>query len=103
MRALRVAVRSLVRQPGMATLAVIALALGIGLTTTMFSIVNGALLRGLPFPESERILHIAPYHIAEQDDVDTRVHAFAEFQGRQQSFEQLFPARLLEARAFPDW
>jgi predicted permease len=89
MRELRVAARSLVRQPGMAALAVIALALGIGLTTTMFSIVNGALLRGLPFPESDRILHIAPYHIAEQDDVDSRVHTFAEFQERQQSFEQL--------------
>ena len=57
MRELRVAVRSLVRQPGMAALAVVALGLGIGLTTTMFSIVNGAVLRGLPFPESDRILH----------------------------------------------
>jgi predicted permease len=73
----------------MATLAVIALALGIGLTTTMFSIVNGALLRGLPFPESDRILHIAPYNIAEQDDIDARVHTFAEFRDRQQSFEEL--------------
>ena len=73
----------------MAALAVIALALGIGLTTTMFSIVNGALLRGLPFPESDRILHIAPYNIAEQDDIDARVHTFAEFRDRQQSFEEL--------------
>jgi predicted permease len=89
MRNLRVAVRSLVRQPGMAALAVIALALGIGLTTTMFSIVNGALLRGLPFPESDRILHIAPYNIAEQDDIDARVHTFAEFRDRQQSFQEL--------------
>jgi putative ABC transport system permease protein len=89
MRELRIALRSLIRQPGMAVLAVVALALGIGLTTTMFSIVNGALLRGLPFPESDRILHIAPYIIAEQDDVDTRVHTFAEFQDRQQSFEEL--------------
>ncbi len=86
---MRIALRSLLRQPGMAALAVIALAFGIGLTTTMFSIVNGALLRGLPFPESDRILHIAPYNIAEQDDVDARVHTFAEFQDRQQSFEEL--------------
>ena len=89
MRELRIAVRSLVRQPGMAALAVVALALGIGLTTTMFSIVNGALLRGLPFPDSARILHIAPYNVAEQDDVDARVHTFAEFRDRQQSFEEL--------------
>jgi predicted permease len=89
MRELRVAVRSLVRQPGTAALGVLALALGIGLPTTMFSIVNGALLRGLPFVESDRILHLAPYNIAEQDDVDARVHTFAEFRGRQQSFEDL--------------
>ena len=89
MRELRVAVRSLVRQPGMAALAVVALGLGTGLTTTMFSIVNGAVLRGLPFPESDRILHLAPFNIAEQDDLDTNLHTFAEFRDRQQSFEQL--------------
>ena len=72
MREVRVAVRSLVRQPGTAVLAIVALALGIGLTTTMFSIVNGAVLRGLPFPESDRILHMAPFIIAEQDDVDAQ-------------------------------
>ena len=89
MRELRIAVRSLARQPGTAALAVVALALGIGLTTTMFSIVNGAVLRGLPFPESDRILHLAPFNIAEQDDVDARVHTFAELRDRQQSFEEL--------------
>jgi hypothetical protein len=89
MRELRVAVRSLVRQPGMAALAVVALGLGIGLTTTMFSIVNGAVLRGLPFPESERILHLAPFNIAEQDDLDADIHQFADLSQRQESFEQL--------------
>ena len=73
----------------MAVLAVVALGLGIGLTTTMFSIVNGAVLRGLPFPESDRILHMAPFNIAEQDDRDANIHTFAEFRDRQRSFEQL--------------
>jgi predicted permease len=86
---LRLAVRSIIRQPGVAALSVVALALGIGLTTTMFSIVNGAVLRGLPFPESDRILHLAPFNIAEQDDVDSRVHTYAELRDRQQSFEEL--------------
>lgn len=89
MREVRLAIRSLLRQPGTSALAVVALALGIGLTTTMFSIVNGAVLRGLPFPESDRIVHLAPFNIAEQDDEDARVHALAEFRDRQQSFEQL--------------
>jgi len=86
---LRLAVRLLVRQPGIASLAVVALALGIGLTTTMFSIVNGAVLRGLPFPESDRILHIAPFDVAEQDDIDTWAHTYAELSRRQRSFEEL--------------
>ena len=89
MRELRIAVRSVYRQPGMALLAIVALALGIGLTTTMFSIVNGAILRGLPFPESERIVHMAPFSLREQDDRDANIHTFAEFRDRQQSFEQL--------------
>lgn len=94
---LRLAFRTIAKQPGMALAAVVALALGIGLTTTMFSIVNGAVLRGLPFPESDRILHMAPFNIAEQDDVDTRIHTFAEFRSRQRSFEQLGAFRFMAA------
>lgn len=85
----RLAVRMMARQPGMSMLAVVALALGIGLTTTMFSIVNGAALRGLPFPESHRIYHVAPFNVAEQDDVDSRAHTVFEFTRRQRSFEQM--------------
>ena len=86
---LRLAARMMTKHPGMALAAIVALAFGIGLTTTMFSIVNGAVLRGLPFPESDRILHVAPFNIADQDNVDTRIHTFAEFERRQQSFEHL--------------
>jgi predicted permease len=81
----------------MSTLAVVALALGIGLTTTMFSIVNGAVLRGLPFPESDRILHLAPFNIANQDDEDARIHTYAELRDRQQSFEELAALHVLTA------
>jgi hypothetical protein len=45
---LRLGVRLLGRRPGTAAIAIIALALGIGLTTTMFGVVNGVFLRGLP-------------------------------------------------------
>ena len=94
---LRLAIRMMVRQPGMSALAVVALALGIGLTTTMFSIVNGAALRGLPFPESDRILHVAPFNVAERGDVDSPAHAVAQFTARQQSFEQLAAFRFATA------
>jgi hypothetical protein len=43
------------RRPGTSVIAILAIALGIGLTTTMSSIVQGVMLRGLPFPESDRI------------------------------------------------
>ena len=57
-RDLRQATRIFSRSPGFAAISVIALALGVGLTTTMFSIVNGALFKGLPFPDSKRIVHV---------------------------------------------
>ena len=48
-RDVRIAIRSLLKQPGTTALAAVALALGIGLTTAMFCIVDGVFLRGLPF------------------------------------------------------
>ena len=55
LREIRLSFRSLARQPGLALLAVLALGLGIGFTAIMFSIVHGALYRGLPFPDGDRI------------------------------------------------
>jgi putative ABC transport system permease protein len=50
--------RLLVRAPGFAATAALTLALGIGATTTLFSVVNAVLLDPLPFPESGRLLQI---------------------------------------------
>ena len=49
---IRYGARMLIKNPGLAAISVLALALGIGLSTTMFSIVYGALYRGLPFEDS---------------------------------------------------
>ncbi len=54
---LQFGVRMLRKRAGTTSLAIFTLALGIGLTTIMFSIVNGAFLRGLPFEEADRILY----------------------------------------------
>jgi putative ABC transport system permease protein len=58
---LKYAVRGLRRRPGFATVVVLTLALGIGATTAVFSVVNGVLLRPLPFPEPERIVRLDGY------------------------------------------
>src|SRR5215213_8540246 len=52
---LRNALRSLLKQPGFAAVVVVTLALGIGASTAIFSVVNAVLLRPLPFPHAERL------------------------------------------------
>jgi predicted permease len=56
---LRFAVRSLKKSPILSAVAVLTLGLGIGMNALMFSLVYGALYRGLPFPEEDRIVRVS--------------------------------------------
>lgn len=85
---LRYGGRMLRKNPGIAAISVLAFTLGIGLTTTMFSIVYGALYRGLPFEEPEELLHIGRNNLPQDlDDVDMTIHDFADYREQQTAFE----------------
>ena len=58
-RDLQYAIRTLARSPGFAFTAILTLALGIGATTAIFSLVNTVLLRPLPFPEQEQLMWLS--------------------------------------------
>jgi predicted permease len=52
------AIRTLRHKPGFAAVALLTLALGIGATTVMFTVINGVLLKPLPFPEPNRLVAV---------------------------------------------
>jgi len=56
---LRAAIRSLRKAPGFVLAFVLTLGLGIGANTAIFSIINGVLLRPLPYPDADRIMHLS--------------------------------------------
>ncbi len=85
---IRFGIRSLVKSPGFAVVAVITLALGIGANTAMFSIVNAVLLRPLPYEEPDRLVWMSEFG----DEVANRHVSypnFVDWRERNQSFEAI--------------
>ena len=88
----RYGMRNMLKQPGFTAIVVLTLAVGIGATTAIFSVVNGVLLRNLPYRQPERIIAIQ-----ELNEKRTRVQVtsanFLDWRAQNTVFEHLSAIR----------
>lgn len=92
MHDIRFALRQLSKSPGFTFVAVLTLALGIGLVATQFSLIDGILLRGLPMPDAQRLMHVSRQSPQSSDPNQWEPLPFRDFlvlREKQTSFESL--------------
>src|SRR5437868_13137364 len=91
---MRFAVRTALRTKSVAALAILAFALGIGVTSAVFSIFSGVLLAPLPYPDPEQLVIVydtqpacatCPASYPKYNDSKTRSHVFAAIGGSTQA------------------
>jgi putative ABC transport system permease protein len=87
---LRIAVRGLTRMPGFALAFILTLGLGIGANTAIFSVINGVLLRPLPYPEADRIMRLRqPQIAAGVEDTGFSFPEVAEYRQNSKTLDQV--------------
>lgn len=84
---IRFAVRRLLRRPGFAVMTIGTLALGLGATTALFSVVDGVLLKPLPYDEPDRLVFLG--HQSETDLLGMPDGGFFHYGERSRTLEQL--------------
>jgi putative ABC transport system permease protein len=80
---LRYAVRTMLKKPGFTLIAVLTLALGIGGSTAIFTVVDAALLRGLPYKSPEKLYHL--WESRPQQEFAQREFSYPDYQDYQQN------------------
>src|SRR5437773_538259 len=88
MNDLRYGLRQLVKHPGFALVAVFTLALGIGASSAIFSVLDAILLRPLPYPSQERLIEATELNEAGRGMPFAQVN-FEDLHSRSRSFEAL--------------
>jgi hypothetical protein len=88
-RDLRYALRTMRKSPGFTAVGVLSLALGIGANTAIFTFVNAALLKPLPYPDADRIVALQQRPLKGQGTTLVHPRSFVPWYDRSQSFEAL--------------
>jgi len=93
---IRLALRTLPRMPGFSLAFILTLGLGIGANTAIFSVINGVLLRPLPYPDADRIMHLRqPQVSAGVEDTSFSFVEVADYRTQSKTIDQFIE--------FGDW
>src|SRR5260221_4829892 len=86
---IKIALRGLTRMPGFALAFILTLGLGIGANTAIFSVINGVLLRPLPYPEADRIMRLRqPQAAAGVEDSSFSFPEVAHYRSQSKTIDQ---------------
>src|SRR5215831_3747613 len=87
---IRFGIRTLLKSPGFTVVAIITLAMGIGVNVTMFSITNGVIFKGVPYDKEDRVIHILERDTLHNNQFSLVSYPdFRDFREQAKSFESI--------------
>ena len=89
LRGLRLAARQLARSPSFSAVVVLTLALGLGASTLIYSVLDGVLLKPLPYPDADRIVRVFQVNSEGYDRVNLSFPNFADLKAQTHSFSSM--------------